>query len=246
MPTHLAPILLGALLAPPPAPPPARHAARHPVITEVLYAVPRTNGDANLDGRRQPTGDEFVELFNPHDTPINLRGYTLTDRNPADMGRFRFAFPDLELQPGQFAVVFNGLESKWTGPVGDTRRAPPAPHPWFAGAWVFTLANDSDTTGFGNEGDWVLLSAPDGSPVSCILWGSPPEQPPAREPILERAPEARSASIERDPETGTLRIHAFTDEKSYSPGRWAGAESPPNPAPPDSPSGSPDAGPPRR
>lgn len=153
------------------------------------------------------------------------------------MGRFRFIFPDLELRPGQFALVFNGLESKWTGPVGDTRRAPPAPHPWFSGAWVFTLANDADTTGFGNEGDWVLLSAPDGSPISCILWGNPPEQPPVREPILERAPEARSASIERDPDTGTLRIHAFTDEKSYSPGLWAGAEptSPPDTPPPDTP-----------
>ena len=48
----------------------------HPLITEILYAVPKGDaGDANQDGKRSPTGDEFVELINPHDKPINLKGY---------------------------------------------------------------------------------------------------------------------------------------------------------------------------
>ncbi len=50
----------------------------HPVITEVLYAVPR-DGDADQSGVRSPTGDEFIELVNPHDVPINLKGYTIRD-----------------------------------------------------------------------------------------------------------------------------------------------------------------------
>jgi hypothetical protein len=52
----------------------------HPLITEVLYNVPTgPEGDANGDGTRSATGDEFIELINPHDKPINLKGYVLTD-----------------------------------------------------------------------------------------------------------------------------------------------------------------------
>jgi hypothetical protein len=52
----------------------------HPLITEVLYDVPKgPAGDANGDGQRSANGDEFVELINPHDKAINLRGYTITD-----------------------------------------------------------------------------------------------------------------------------------------------------------------------
>jgi hypothetical protein len=46
----------------------------------VLYAVPTGDeGDADGDGVRSATGDEFVELINPHSRPIRLKGYVLTD-----------------------------------------------------------------------------------------------------------------------------------------------------------------------
>jgi hypothetical protein len=52
----------------------------HPMITEILYAVPTgVRGDANADGERQTSGDEFIEIINPHDKPINLKGYRLRD-----------------------------------------------------------------------------------------------------------------------------------------------------------------------
>jgi len=52
----------------------------HPLITEVLYAVPTGDeGDADGDGLRSATGDEFVELINPHNRPIRLKGYVITD-----------------------------------------------------------------------------------------------------------------------------------------------------------------------
>jgi len=75
-----------------------------PIITEVLYAVPTYEGDANRDGERNATGDEFIELTNPHDTPIQLRGYTLTDRNAPDKGQMKFVFPTLTLEPGEVVV----------------------------------------------------------------------------------------------------------------------------------------------
>ncbi len=54
--------------------------APHPMITEVLAAVPSgPRGDANGDGLRDAIGDEFIELVNPHDKPIQLKGYMLVD-----------------------------------------------------------------------------------------------------------------------------------------------------------------------
>jgi hypothetical protein len=56
----------------------------HPLITEVLFAVPtgETDGDADQSGTRSATGDEFIELINPHTKPINLKGYRLVDGQP--------------------------------------------------------------------------------------------------------------------------------------------------------------------
>jgi hypothetical protein len=59
----------------------------HPLITEILYSVPGGRlGDANKDGTRSATGDEFVELVNPHDKPIELEGYRLSDGAPVGAG----------------------------------------------------------------------------------------------------------------------------------------------------------------
>jgi len=197
---------------------------RHPIITEVLYRVPTFNGDANGDGERHPTGDEFIELVNPWDVPIQLAGYELTDRNPADMGRLRFVFPALELGPGEVVVVFNGLEQSWVGPVGDGQRAPPGVHSRFGGSWVFTMDNGSEMVGLGNEGDWVLLRSPRGEAVSCVVWGRPGVEPPVRGERLERVPETRASSVQRDPVTGRFEAHPPIGEARYSPGLWEAGE----------------------
>lgn len=127
----------------------------HPLITEVLYNVPGgAEGDADGHGTRSATGDEFVELVNPHDKPISLKGYTLTDGKnvkaapgaatpkapdtkdappaprplPPDDARVRFTFPDLTLEPGQVVVVFNGYTGEAAPPPssGDTPKPAPA------------------------------------------------------------------------------------------------------------------------
>ncbi|HZW08718.1 MAG TPA: lamin tail domain-containing protein, partial [Phycisphaerales bacterium] len=104
-----------------------------PLITEVLYAVPKGDeGDASRDGARHATGDEFVELFNPTDRPIPLAGWTITDRNPPDSGQFLFRFPAFSLGPGETVVVFNGLDQKILGPVGTADAPPEKPNEKFA------------------------------------------------------------------------------------------------------------------
>lgn len=203
----------------------------HPMIVEVLYAVPTgTEGDANGDGRRHVSGDEFVEIFNPHDRPIQLRGYRLTDSNPADKGQVRFVFPMFELPPGGVAVVFNGYKCSWFGPVGDDKAAPPAPNDRFDGAWVFTMKASSQYVAFSNAGDHVLLTAPDGTAVQRVSWGEPKDRAAFDRiaPLLDDvAPQTGKSSVQRD---GPARVAAFRahldlpydlgDGRPFSPGRW--------------------------
>lgn len=187
-------ILLAAFLT---AEPPG-----HPTITEVLYAVPTTEGDASGDGTRDAVGDEFVEIANTTDAPIQLKGYRVSDRNDASpdrKGGWSFVFPELELKPGEVAVVFNGHAGKWTGPVGDTSRAPDGKNEKFHNAYVFTSRNDSDRVGLNNTGDWVMLSSPDNKPVECVLWGNADKgEPKATAPKLFKVTEqVRDASVQR-------------------------------------------------
>lgn len=254
---------------PPPAAPPAATApapqsspALHPIITEVLFAVPTEKSakgdlsrcDANGDGTRHVAGDEFVELFNPHDRPIQLKGYTLSDRGmgyePApgsgssrkkDTSKFSFTFPALELKPGEVAVVFNGCDATWTGAVGDSTLAPPIGNPGFSGAYVFTARVKSQRVAFGNSGDWVLLSAPDGKPVECVVWGDVTDGP-AGCPSVAHAPEDPRSSVARRPgASAEFQAHLDLAGVPFGPGSFgdrpptAGVEEPP-------PSGAPGAG----
>jgi len=164
----------------------------HPLVTELLYAVPSgAKGDASGDGVRDAVGDEFVELVNPHDKPIQLKGYTITDGTPADTidpsrpgpgarrtsepgeadrKQVRFTFPSLELKPREVVVVFNGYKQKIPPPVGDSAHAPSGPNDKFFGAYVFTMKNDSQYVAFANTADCMIVWDPDGEPVEAIHW----------------------------------------------------------------------------
>ncbi|MBK9188664.1 MAG: lamin tail domain-containing protein [Phycisphaerales bacterium] len=175
----------------------------HPMITEVLYAVPSGDeGDADQNGRRSATGDEFVELMNPHTKPITLKGYTLTDgvvkKGAKSKGepQIRFVFPELTLKPGEVVVVFNGSDGPPAGPVGDTK-APAARNEKFNNAYVFTMKVKGSFTAFSNEGDCVLLSDPAGKPVECVRWGEESQSPEKAAPRTYDAPESRG-SVHRE------------------------------------------------
>lgn len=182
----------------------------HPLITEIFFSVPGSGGDANGDGQRSPAGDEFVELMNPHDEPINLIGYELSDRPTAS--QFRFRFPDLVLEPGAVAVVFNGHDGAWRGPVGDDVRGPEAPHSLFQGAWVFTARGASEYQSFSNSAEFVLLTSPAGIPVHAVQWGDPDDQPPPETEIVERVAALRGRSAQRVEPGGPLAEHPQSAE----------------------------------
>lgn len=195
--------------------------ARHPIITEVLYAVPTGGaGDANKDGTRDANGDEFIELVNTHDKPIQLAGYTIADREIEKNGKtitsMSFKFPACEVQPGQVVVVFNGHEQKWNGPVGNAAAAPTGGNAAFGGALVFTM-EASTKQGLANKGDCVQLIAPDGEVAACIVWGDAP--PPAKAKKVDKVPLVTKGSVERTSAEG-----AFAAAEKFTPGVWAGAK----------------------
>lgn len=220
-----------------PSAPPEHHAPLvpfpHPLMTEIYYAVATgPAGDASGDGARDTTGDEFVELTNPHDKPIQLNGYVITGKAPAADSKgatqLRFTFPPQELAPGEMVVVFNGHKQTWSGPVGDTARAPAAKNPAFHGAWVYTMNITKANLGFGNKGDCVTLTTPGGEKVHAIRWGE--GKAPEGCTLVEEAPLVSGQSVERRSTWGQLEPHPEVDGKRYSPGKfplYSGAPGPP-------------------
>lgn len=219
--------------ASPPAPQPApeqpskptpKIAFPHPLITEVLFAVPTgTDGDASGDGSRDNAGDEFVELMNPHDKPIQLNGYAVCGKaappeSKSSFTQLKFTFPPVELKPGEVVVVFNGHKQAWDGPVGDTARAPEKGYTKMSNARLFTMGNTNARVGFVNKNDYVMLLAPDGAKLHCIKWGE--MKAPQGCPLVEEIPITGAASMARRTPASALEPHPEITGKRFSPGKF--------------------------
>ena len=119
------------------------------VINEI-HADPASDlsGDANGDGVRDATQDEFVELVNTSASDIDISGWTLSDGFTA-----RHTFPPGSVvEPGCSVVVFGG-----NTPTGE-----------FGASLVQTAS--SGALGLNNGGDTVTLS--DGAISLSISYGS--------------------------------------------------------------------------
>ena len=249
-PKDAAPEKPAAKPAPPPAPAPTAPAKSdpghdlapiavafpHPLISEVLYAVPNSgDSDANKDGKREVSGDEFVELVNPHDRSILLRGYTLTDGSPTAKTTLRFTFPAFLLPPHAVVVVFNGHDSKIPGPVGDAKSGPAGTNDHFHHASVFTMRIASTRISFSNAGDAACLRAPDGKLLQRVRWGKADEKAGGTGFILdETAPLTSKGSVQRDGpgKDAAWKGHTEIDSTPFSPGTFAPFETKPaTPAP---------------
>jgi hypothetical protein len=197
----------------------------HPLITEVLYAVPSAGeADANKDGKREVSGDEFVELVNPHERSIDLRGYTITDGSPNVKSQVRFTFPSILVPPHGVVVVFNGHDSKIPGPVGDSRHAPSAVNDRFGKAAVFSMHTRSVRISFSNAGDAVCLRAPDGKCLQRIRWGKADEKAGGPGFVIDEiAPVTSKGSVQRDGigKDASWKAHAEIDSTPFSPGVFA-------------------------
>lgn len=216
-----------------------------PAITEVLYDVPKDQaGDADQDGKRSATGDEFVEVCNTSGGgggggAIELKGYALVDsdawwflteegKKPLDLTRYKhdgkdfvFIFPACSLAPGQCAAVFNGYahEDGKSGTFGTHEKAQ-GKNDRFAGAFVFGAGVKTSKASFGNDGDWVALVSPEGVLVEVVSWGKPDRAVPGDAKHKSETPAKVWGSVERVAPGGEFVDSATLGDKTklFTPG----------------------------
>jgi hypothetical protein len=108
------------------------------VINEINYDVPTTQpGDANCDGFTNAVTDEFVEIINISNHPLQMAGASLWDATAWTSPPPRFTFTNFVLGPGEPVLVYGGSvgisgASPWCTNldgmhVGDARAFPGAP-----------------------------------------------------------------------------------------------------------------------
>ncbi len=148
---------------PPPPPPPGRGEL---LINEVL-ADPPSGYDANSDGIADTIEDEFIELVNIGEGPLDLSGVSISD---AAALRVVFA-KGSALGPGEVVVVFGG--------------GSPAPMP---GAYVATAP---DRLGLNNAGDAIAVFDAEGNELDSVTWGGEG----SRDQSLVRSPEGTRSKM---------------------------------------------------
>jgi len=153
-------------------------------INEVLY---------DPDGDARDATAEWVELYNAGDTPVSLGGWQLADNRAADV------LPELSVPAHTFIVV-----------SPDTGFA--ARYPGFSA--LLALVDGSIGNSLGNEGDRVLLIAPDGTVVDAVSWGSDASAlaPPVADVPAGHSIERREAGLDAD------SADDWVDNESPSPG----------------------------
>ena len=167
-------------------------------FTELLADPPREGaGDANGDGVRDPSDDEFVEIVNTGSAPVCLTGWALGDVKEPE--RHVFPIPTV-LPPGGVMVVFGGGV-----PTGD-----------FGGAQTLTALFDGRLS-LTNAGDVVTLRDAGDEPAARVSWGDCAGAACAEDHIEGSL--GIAASIVREPETSSeWNAHADGGGHPYSPG----------------------------
>lgn len=120
------------------------------VINEYLADPPDgPPGDANGDGARDSTQDEFIELVNASDAPLDIAGFTVSDA-----AQVRFTVPPGGvIPPREAAVIFGGGNP--SGPFGNAS----------ANNLVFAVAASAGLS-LNNGGDSIIIKDPAGNEVA--------------------------------------------------------------------------------
>lgn len=152
-------------------------------INEVLAdpataAADKTVGDANCDGKRDASQDEFVEIVNTGSGDFDLGEATLSDEK-----KVRHTFPKgTVLKPGEAIVVFGGGEPAFDGSSANGQ-------PWcvtLPGA-VQVVTASSGLLGLSNGGDTLTLASADGTVLDTLGFGD--ELDGSQDQSLVRSPE---------------------------------------------------------
>lgn len=106
-----------------------------PVINEVLSL--NETGIVDGDGDR----NDWIELYNPDPSPVNLSGYTLTDDASSGL---KWIFPDVVIEGNGFLLIHASGKNRHDAEE---------------------LHTDFKIT---SDGEWLYLEAPDGGPVDQV------------------------------------------------------------------------------
>ena len=148
------------------------------VINEFLAdpAVGLT-GDANGDGTRSATNDEFIEIVNTGESDVDLSGMMISD----SIGLQHTFAAGTTLAAGAAIVVFGGGT-----PTGE-----------FGGAQVVTASTGS--LSLNNSGDTITLATADSEVIAVHIYGSEGGQDVA----LTRDPDRTGEFVQHDGATGS-------------------------------------------
>ena len=118
-------------------------------ISEVLADPPSGDaGDANQDGERHSSHDEFIELYNAGSAPVDISGWHLGDSSAL---KNYFQFPaNAVIEPGSYVVLFGG-----GNPTGFT-------------VPVYTDDGTIGSRGLSNNGEDVHLTDDNGTEVAVV------------------------------------------------------------------------------
>jgi len=178
------------------------------VINEIFADVPADNssttaieGDSNRDGVRNSDDDEFVELFNNSNQPVDISGIII-----ADAVSNRFTFPaNTVLAAGRSVLVFGG-------------GAPPANDPAFGGALIFTTGSLS----LNDTGDTVTVKLPVAGTdtiIATVAYGTGGTAPAPSDQSLTRSPDAEIGTTGGNFVAHTAATNAAS--RIFSPGTRA-------------------------
>jgi len=174
----------------------AGSSVRDIVINEFLADPPDgLAGDANHDGVRDTSADEFVELVNSTMKDIDLSGYQLQSRSLTatnDTLRHRFA-AGTTLPAGAAIVVFGS-------------GSPNAANPVFDGAQIVKAS--SGGLSLVNTGGVITLRKANGEIVTSVAYGTSLGLRADQNQSLTRSPDV----------TGEFAPHLLASEQNFSPG----------------------------
>ncbi|HEX3083838.1 MAG TPA: Calx-beta domain-containing protein, partial [Pyrinomonadaceae bacterium] len=170
------------------------------LFNEVLADPPNgIAGDANNDGVRDTTDDEFVELVNGSSAEtIGMSGWTVKTRaNGSTTETTRFTFPaGISLAPGTAAVIFGGGTFSPTDPI-------------FGCAQIFRATSASSGLSLTNTGLTILLRDSAGNLIAQFSYGGSTGLDGNNSQSLTRSPDI----------TGAFVLHTTANPaRRFSPG----------------------------
>jgi len=181
---------------------------RHPIITELMAL----NDGSLLDGYGEAS--DWIEIYNPHDEPLQLAGYRLSD-NPANLTKF--VFPAHELPARGFALVF--ASDRTTGPAGTSEMHAP-----------FKLSGDGETLALATPAGLIIQLVPFPRQLDDVSYGLPFEGDPT--PLVTLGDDARYRVLTADESAPAGWVERAFDDGDWDEGPGGfGWLSPPSIAP---------------